>query len=317
MKIKVAQRYRPFSHKPGAKALLPLTTVIVEAFPTKILIGDEELNLEVTGPVKGFTLIQDLERGEIRVFGTPKQGYYEFLIRPEEWILARAPKEGIQVNGKRLERGFKKSLGSAVSKKNLERLALGCHKEQEFEKIADRKELSEILPLWFFLGQQLPQKTGSHPLLTAEGLLELFQVSFSELFFPTFSDGLHLGLKTEGAQGSPISILTDGAELIRALFFKSEKGALYFLPNNSFSSGRFIDIQEEGVGTIHFEWTKKKMRRVIFESAYEGDLNLYFPKDLKSFRLRNSENERGRIVQTGAPIFVQKEQKYLLDNFQK
>ncbi len=243
MKIKVAQRYKPFSHRPGTKALLPGSGTIVEAFPTKIKIGDEELNLEVTGPVKEFTLIQDLERGEIRVFGSPKQGYYEFLIRPEEWILARAPKEGIQVNGKRLERGFKKPLGSAVSKKTLERLALGCHKEQEFEKIAGRKELSEILPFWFFLGQQLPEKAGSHPLLTAESLLELFEVGFTDLFFPTFSDGKHLGLKTEGAQGSPLSILTDGAKLIRALFFKSEKGALHFLPNNSFPSGRFIDIQ--------------------------------------------------------------------------
>ncbi len=59
------------------------------------------------------------------------------------------------------------------------------------------------------------------------------------------------------------------------------------------------------------------MRQVIIESAYEGDLQLHFPKDVKSFRLRTLERASCRILQTGAPIFVQKEQKYLLDKFQK
>ncbi|MDX8431452.1 MAG: hypothetical protein SNF33_06615 [Candidatus Algichlamydia australiensis] len=318
MQIKVAQRFKPFSHTPGVKASLPWSHLCVQAFPTKIIVGDQELNLEVTGPVKNFTLIQDLERGEIRVFGTPLEGYFEFIIRANEWILSRCPKNGLKINGRVHQHADRVEIASeSMPKKDLERLALGCHKEQEFVKMAKRQDMAEILPFWFFLGQQLPKADGVHPLLTEGKLEELFQVGFDDLFCPDFSDKKHLGMNVEGARGNRRVLLTEGAQQIRERFFKREGNRLTLLTDSTFSEGRFIDLQEKGLGRVHFEWTKHKMRRFILESDLEGEVSLLLPKSLKSCRLRFSVQERGRELLLDSPFFVQKGQKVYLDRFQK
>lgn len=311
MQIKVAQRFKPFSHFPGAKACLPWSSVEVQAFPTKIILDDQVLDLALTGPIQNFTLVQDLERGEVRVFGQAKEGYYEFLIRAGEWILVRSPKEGLSINGKLFQRGDRQEIaGSTLSKKSLERLALGSHKSQEFSAIAKRCDQAEFLPFLFFLGQQLPQVKGSLPKLPFE---QIFQAGFSDLFYPDISkEGLGIEIEVE----NPRSLLTEGARAIRERFFTREGDQLTFLADNSFPAGRFIDIHEEGLGTIHFEWTKHKMRRMIFESECEGEIKLHFPKSLVSCRLRNSVKEKGKIFQF-KPLFVQKGQKIYLDQFQK
>jgi len=85
MKIKIAARYRPFSHLPGSSCLLPCTAIEVEAFPSLLrfwdLSGAErksvgEYPLDVVGPVAQFTLQQDLEKGSVAIWGHAKNGYY-------------------------------------------------------------------------------------------------------------------------------------------------------------------------------------------------------------------------------------------------
>lgn len=310
MQIKIANRFKPFSHTPGARACLPWSDSVVQAFPTKLLIDGSELHLELTGPVKNFTLIQDLERGEIRVFGTAQEGYYEFLIRAGEWILTRCPKSGLRINGKQFQRcDSEKFSCKAVSQKELERLALGCHKEQQFCKIKERCDLAEILPYWLFLGQQLPTAKVSFPKLPLE---QLFQAGFTDLFYPEISQDLGIKMEIE----NPLALLTEGAGHIRERFFMRQGNRLTFLADSSFPAGRFIDIHEVGIGTIHFEWTKHKMRRLILESDAEGEIELFLPKSLASCRLRFSLQEKGKIF-TFQPLFVQKGQKIYFDQFQK
>jgi len=75
MKIKIAERLRPFSHTPGASCLIPGTCFAVTAFPTLLRIDQHEIKLKLTGPVSNFTLQQDLEKNCVFVFGKAKEGH--------------------------------------------------------------------------------------------------------------------------------------------------------------------------------------------------------------------------------------------------
>src|ERR1700688_868586 len=90
MRIDIAQRLRPFSHVPGAACLLPKSRWQVQVFPTLLLfknLQNGELlkwELDLKGPVRGFTVEQDLEKSHVRVFGHSPLGYVCYVIRREE-----------------------------------------------------------------------------------------------------------------------------------------------------------------------------------------------------------------------------------------
>ncbi|MBM3184411.1 MAG: hypothetical protein FJZ64_03805 [Chlamydiae bacterium] len=111
MKIQIRERLKPFSHTPGAKALLPGTNLRVEAFPTLIRIGKKEFHLGITGPVRDFTLEQDLEKNRILVFGRAKEGFYRLQIiglpNAVEMTVQNAPSQGLFVNGTLCRNGLK------------------------------------------------------------------------------------------------------------------------------------------------------------------------------------------------------------------
>ena len=108
MKIKLTEKYKPFSHEAGVSLLIPRSSWKATIFPAKIQlesllsIGGKQ-NLSVTphlrGPLTRFTVMQDLERHWVRVFGEGPQGYfsYRLVASSHEIILffERGPEEGI------------------------------------------------------------------------------------------------------------------------------------------------------------------------------------------------------------------------------
>ncbi len=146
MKITIAQKLAPFSHTPGAQCLIPGTTCLVEAFPTLIRFHDFEYKIAVQGPVTGFTLLQDLEKNCVFIFGKGKEKFYRFRLRASDG--------GFELL---CEKSKKKEFFAAPIDFYLppiwERLSLGSHKKQDWDLVARRLDLKEILPVLFCQGR--------------------------------------------------------------------------------------------------------------------------------------------------------------------
>src|SRR5262249_42974767 len=105
MNIEIAARLRPFSHMSGTACLIPHTAVWLRAFPMRLVIDDSiVVEWDLHGPTKDFTLLQDLERGCVQVFGTWQEGFFLWEIEGKEgmlWLrLQRGPKGGCAINGR-------------------------------------------------------------------------------------------------------------------------------------------------------------------------------------------------------------------------
>jgi len=198
MRISIAERLRPYSHLPGSKLLLPLAGTRVQVFPALLKIEGEDFPLSLSGPVKNFTVQQDLERPSIRVFGEAREGYFRYRLEDGNCIIERDP-------GKVLA-GLPKTFSNKKTELPfLDKLSLGSHKSQDWELIRRRLDLKEILPLIMRLGQLLPIATAStsgtgkllEDLKTAEKdllydkLCGFFLAGFSSLLYPRLNDSEH------------------------------------------------------------------------------------------------------------------------------
>ena len=90
MPASLTNAIRPFSHLPGESSMLPKSSWSVTAYPTRVELENlgeakEKISflLELEGPIEGFTLMQDLERNFVRVFGTAKEGYFSYRLFAE------------------------------------------------------------------------------------------------------------------------------------------------------------------------------------------------------------------------------------------
>lgn len=188
MSIKIAERFRPFTHVPGAKFILPGTNTTIQVYPTKVFVEGKEYTLTTQGVVDKFIAILDLEQGKVIVSGVASREFFRFAIDQ------KGPQDVKEVDS---------------HTPPLERLFLGCTKQQNFEKIYQRCDLSEVLPLWFFAGQYAPEASigkGKSLLQELEKFIqskeivavknkfkEIFKVSFSSLLYPEAEDIHHLG----------------------------------------------------------------------------------------------------------------------------
>ena len=343
MQIRIASRFRPFSHLPGAMALLPGSFWQLQAFPTRLIFTHLQTKrvltypLEVKGPVEGFTLEQDLEKGRLRVFGKSQAGYF--------CVSVQMGQKGIELF---FEKGGEKIAhllpgeGVALLERNGERLSFGIHKAQECEGIWKRLDLQEIIPFWLMLSHWIP------PLAPDErsfGVLRLIQTceklaleerrekiapllesalrcGFRSVFLPKLGDDLYQGIVEEEViptDLSPFYLITRGAQLIRSLLFREEKETLYLLPclPPEFVSGRFLRARLQNGGLIDLEWSKKLLRRAIIHPRVTQEVQLVLQKPLSRFRVRKSEKERGKTVHREGKILLQAGESILLDHFEK
>jgi len=362
MKIKLNKKYQLYSHKVGTSCLLPKSPWKVRAFPTRLeftnLMAKEDVDaFAITYAIQGllshFTLVQDLERQWIRLFGRgPQQEYFSLrLVAMEHKIvlfLERAPKEGMdfffrgqKIPLKRKERLTIPNHSPLFPVCSLEKMHFGCHKAQDWTLITKRLSLQEILPFWFALGKNMPTypniKIGTARLLTkcksmikqkqrekiGSHLIDLFRVGFEEMFLPRLRDTdyqsmLFLENETIPHNISPLILLGEGAHLIRQLFIQQQHQTISILPclPVELHEGRFVKIELNNL-VLDFEWSKKLIRRLILYPKIDQTRSIQFQPCIKSFRMRKGIKERGKTHLTGKHITLFAQSIYILDRFQK
>jgi len=321
--IRILERLRPFSHQPGAACLIPTTSYVVQAFPSKLLIYDledsshkvvKEIPLKVEGFLKQFTLLQDLEGGFVSCFSEA----YSFFILPNlDVVEKRVKSEGL----------------------SNERLSFGMHKKQEVEALRARLDVRELLPLWFQLGSNCPlqeesrEKRGvfslleacrqsiaeNHPEKTAAHFERLFVAGFSSFFVPRLQDCEHRALFEPCAvEQSPLLLLSEGARLIRSLFFKEDEQGIHILPHllPQCAAGKMMHLHSD-IGIFDIEWSKKAIKKVILRATREAELKLIFVSSIKSYRLQEAQSKRVIKNRVDQLISIEPKKVYHLDCFQK
>ncbi|MBS0647782.1 MAG: hypothetical protein JSS10_00990 [Verrucomicrobia bacterium] len=322
MKIKIAERLKPFSHLPGASCVIPWSSWKVQAYPELLkfenLTNGQKLGyrLDWKGPVLDFTVELDLEKGAIWVYGHTEEGYRRLCIETTNGGIAIDKK--VIVPTSKLERP-------------LERLSLGMSKSLDWQLVRRRHEMAEILPVWFRLGQMVPAsstaKVGAAALLqecekteVVKHYLKIFLAGFEGILTPRLSDTDHQGIIPEGEfSESPLILLTEGAQSIRSLFFREMKDEWSFLPclSPDFHAGRYLQLQTKAGDRIDFEWSKKSLQKVIIDSKASREIFIGVPKPLTSCRLRTSLHGKGVRHSLNKPLALVPSQTFFLDRFEK
>lgn len=299
MQIKIASRFKPYSHLPGAACLIPGTNCIIEAYPTLLRIGNQDVWLPLTGPIRNFTVEQDLEKNCVWIFGEAKEGYYRLQIVASE--------QGIEVLARR---------GSLPSFKiplllpfclppKWERLSLGNHKSQDWDLVWRRMDLREILPILFCLAQKTPGPLGNP--IQDINFKAFCKARFSQMLIPREVDDQHQGLAVQ------LGSLQEIGATIRSLFFRQNGFHLQILPQKMFEAGRLIHIQALDIGELDLEWAKGMPRRISIRTVKSGQLFLQLPKGITKYRVRNS----WQTIDSGEPLAIEAGKVYHLDRFQR
>lgn len=356
MKFSINQKYRPYSHLPGTRMVLPGSGEEVEIYPTLIkLIGiNEDVSLNIRGPINQFTVCNDLEKQQIIVWGVINDKWFRYLLvggngQKIRLIIERSI-EGVfsfeyRAQTHSLTGGDFFDFGSSEVEFfpyplfQGERLFLGNHKKQAWDQIKQRKDLTEIFPIWHRLGQLIPPQLPTNeiggtfellrecqqsindrsPELAIDKWINLFCAGFRGLLAPRSIDDEYLGLVRSpltNSDCSPLVLLTEGALLIRSLFVKEDLGVITILPYllPIFHCGSFVNVLLKS-GEISIEWTKKTIRRLIFKAAEDQELAFVFRSDVRSFRLRSTTNSKGKEQSSKDLLKVIKNHYYYFDNF--
>jgi hypothetical protein len=328
MRIENPRKLAPFSHTPGTCALIPGTLWEAEVFPALVRLrhlvtGQRyEKILDYRGPVLGFTVQQDLEKGFLRFFGTAQQGYFCSYLK--------AGQEYVELDGEKLPL----PIPELKPPSSAQRLSFGVHKAQNWDFVRTRLDPCEIWPFWLLLAQQTPaaplHKVGSYALLqacehaqkvdAASLWRSVFMGCFQGILSPRLFDEWHQGLfpSHEADREIPaVGLLHEGARLIRSLFFAEQGQELFLLPHlpPQCHAGRFIRIKTARGDELSMEWSKKRIKKVLFRSAHTGEVLLKLQKGITSFRIRRSMKDKGQIVSSAKPFICEAGTLLYLDRF--
>ncbi|MBM3193354.1 MAG: hypothetical protein FJZ59_03880 [Chlamydiae bacterium] len=311
--------------------MIPKSNWGIEAYPREIRFFFEEksisLELDLSAPIKEFTLQLDLEKDVVRVFGRAKEGYFHFEIFHEGKKIVTTLKRGHSIPysfaGKKgvLERHqfLEIETERAFEDYQLERLSLGVTKKLDWEMVIRRGELKEILPILFFLGQKVDSDL-SDSSFSIDSIQSFIKAHFDFMLVPKRSVEKRIGT-TEKDLPEHIkfsAILYKCYEHIRSFFLKEEKGAVFIFPNlpKEFIYGKLVGLKTSKA-IIDIEWTKRRVRKVRVVATGSGVLEIKWPKDIDSFRLKNRPHEKGKMVSSSDDIILSPGQIYYLDKFQK
>lgn len=290
------------------------------------------VDLGFSGPIAQFTAELDLEQGVLRIFGRTQEGYMRYNVRtqadgiwltvekiPTEKLICRiSPSQTPRLLAQRESVQLFPLLSAVLRIADRERLSLGNHKAQEWAGIGRRRDFKEIFPLWLRLSQWVAEtaeegKGGNYSLLSTckervekkdkEGVLKAFEPFFLSAFdgilVPRLCDTHYQGIPVgEEGEGPVLPLLTEGAKLIRSLFFDIQPQEVAILPclPADFSCGRIVGVKTPEQMQIDFEWTKKSLRQMRIYSAKGGELRLKLPKGIVSCRAKRGSPVRQKML---------------------
>lgn len=324
MKLISALRFKPFSHLPGTCCFLPGSKLILQIYPTKLLVSDglksTEVNFSYRGFMKQFTVTLDLESYAIVVGGFTEGGYLRYEIR--------AGLSGFLLKILKQPDGFtychRNESSVPIAKPERERLSLGVAKAQDVEMIFRRQDIREIVPFLYYLAQSIPGdikgcEIPQDCLDAQKNLCNMALIGFKSIFVPRIEDEQFVGaLHPLMQQGmTPQSLLKNTFFYIRQLLFQEIRSGFSFLPlmPPQFHCGRLIGLQSQKGHYFSFEWTKKKMRRLICVPAEDDEASFHFSSNNDTFRMEKKGEKI--ILGNGTRISLKKDIPLLLDNFQK
>ncbi len=342
MKIAIAARFRPYTHHLGNFALLPASSLAIQAYPNllRVFAVEHELceigkiDFSFAGPIDDFTVQTDLEKNRIVIWGKARQGFFRYFLSPagaRQMALAwdRQPQAvNWQATSGLLADGL-------MQTNSLCRLFLGISKQGNWERIKERLLLAEILPYWHAFAMRVPvafpvleQRSLAAECQNAIQLQErltagthlknLFLAGFKGIFVPRLQDEEHQGFLLPVSESmTSMALLNASKDLIESLFFHFNDRELRLLPclPPELHCGRMTGVKLENI-LLDFEWTKKKMRRMMLLTDKSEALRVLLPKDIHSFRLTTKENEKGALYSNGSEILLEPGVTYLCDRFE-
>ena len=325
--IRIAQRYRPFTHTPGRTAPVPGSHWTVTGYPTQLLFVKGEQQHRVTwqldAPLEHFTFLLDLERACVRLFGRTKQTYFALEITHAEQLIlqyAKGSPRTFQLDG--IEHALAPKGRLCIAEESIiqhpcvERLALGCHKKQEVDRMLQRGDLCELFPILFHLGQHYPS-CPRIPLTSMEEGKALCKAHFRDLWTAQVFDVQHQGFLPLVAQKFVVTDLYAAAyQSIRSLFIEESEQGIHLLPQrwSTFHAGRLLSAQcSQAIVDLH--WTKKQLFKVQIQALQEGEVPLLLPPAIRQFRYKTHIKERGIYQKADIPLVLQKGKRYFLDKF--
>ncbi len=242
-----------------------------------------------------------MEKGLIRVFGKTVHGYMRYVIEAVEDVVKLTIEKAPEKGGEKIL--FPLELNGIFGSN--ERLSLGMHKAQEWEKIHTRLDFREIFPIWMRLASWVPSssatsQTGNFQLLekcrqesTLKAFESLFLAAFEGVLVPRLIDTDYQGINVPVPDSklnpiSPLPLLREVGELIRSLFFQENPEEFEILPllPPEFHCGRMTGVETSEGHLLDFEWTKRKLRRLRLISPKGGEVCLQLPKGLKTCRIK-------------------------------
>lgn len=313
--------------------MIPLSNWVVTAYPTRMELSDffEDMiviEMALKGPIRGFTLQQDLEKDICRIFGSSEAGYFEFqlFVDFQEKALsikyARGEAVVVFVDGKqvRLQKGEVIDLIDVLQGKQTEtkeKISLGSNRKQEINEIWGRYDLREMLPILYTISQSvlLPAEERITQLpVSEEGFSQFLATGFRSLFVPKRRDENYLGVFYEKLPDSltPLYRLKAFQKAFRMLFLMEEDAKIQLLPNlfSTFHCGRFIGAKVQGA-KIDFEWRSGKLRAVIIYPEKKGELTFLWPKEIQGCRSDKQEVVQGKQTTVG----LKPGKRVILDRF--
>lgn len=317
------QRFKPYTLLPGTLLPIPGSALYAQLFPTlwRIFSADHQLIREgrwhIQGPLKRFTVFQDLQRGGLAVISEA----YKYYVLPSGEVVR-------SVSGKLSAAGCTPLL------------SLGVYKQQDLSKIRRRREIQEILPLWWRLAilapvcEEIPSVIDSLFTQLEEAMayrkkelipklfLHLYLAGFSEAFLPRLYDSEYQGILCEGPLEGPVPFVffQRSLPLIQQLFVR-ESQCIEILPNlpAQLHCGRFVHFPLS-IGTLSLEWTKKTIRRMSLQAVVSQEIDVQFFSDMKVCRLQQWENKKLAFSSShllGESLEIKAGRTYLWDCFRK
>ncbi len=386
--IDILKKHRPYTDKIGSKTPILGTKWEVEIFPARLVFTNEGQKINVCfdliGFIKNFHVFQELHankqrNGDLNLLEVKLNGDffldYKIIIDKNSDILIYFKRMNfesidccIKYNDKIENDDIKDGLLNLkiykqqrikiikVKEKifhpiSMEKLYLGVDKKQNMELIYRRKNICEILPIWYSFSQRFASaecnfekcdfvndyfeeiknyKQTSQNEKIGLAFLKCFFLSFKSFFSPKLFDDEYTALSScalnKRKNKEKNLIFYKSKEVIKEMFFKqsddNEVVIFSILPFliKEFHCGRFININCEGLGVVSILWAKKIIKKIVFKSLKDFDLKLVFKNSfsIKSFRVRkNNRKDCGKVFFNTDIIKINKNQKYVFDRFQK